>query len=70
MPRLDITLNGHLLIAGGQASALGVDLATTRRFEGGCWVPYIPATAVRGAVRIRLESLLRGRRHEVAGPYP
>ncbi len=70
MPCLDITLDGHLLIAGGQTTGLGVDLSTTRRFERGRWIPYIPATAVRGAVRIQLEALLRGARRDATGPYP
>jgi CRISPR-associated Csx10 family RAMP protein len=69
MPRLKIALHGPLLIAGGQASALGVDLATAQRFDGKEWVPYIPATAVRGAVRIQLEALLAGAARPCAGPY-
>lgn len=59
MPRLKVTLLGHLIVAGGQASGLGVDLATARRLVGNEMVPYIPATALRGAVRIQLEALLR-----------
>ena len=69
MPRLRITLNGPLLIAGGQASPLGVDLSTAQRFDGMDWMPYIPATALRGAVRIQLEALLTGTQRPVVGPY-
>jgi len=70
MPRLEITLTGPLLVAGGQAGPLGVDAVTARRFESGRWVPYIPATALRGAVRLELEALLRGARERASGPYP
>jgi hypothetical protein len=70
MPTLTITVQGHLLVAGGQASDLGVDLTTARRFDGAELVPYIPATAVRGAVRIQLEALLRGVRRGAIDPYP
>jgi CRISPR/Cas system CSM-associated protein Csm3 (group 7 of RAMP superfamily) len=69
MPRLRITLNGPLLVAGGQASPLGVDLSTAQRFDGTDWTPYIPATALRGAVRIQLEALLAGDRKPVVRPY-
>jgi CRISPR/Cas system CSM-associated protein Csm3 (group 7 of RAMP superfamily) len=70
MPTLTITVAGHLLVAGSQASDLGVDLATARRFNGKELVPYIPATAVRGAVRIQLEALLRGASRGAVDPYP
>jgi CRISPR/Cas system CSM-associated protein Csm3 (group 7 of RAMP superfamily) len=70
MPTLTVTLRGHLLVAGGQAADLGVDLTTARRFDGHGMVPYIPATALRGAIRMQLESLLRGARRAAAGPYP
>ncbi|HSS76809.1 MAG TPA: RAMP superfamily CRISPR-associated protein [Thermoanaerobaculia bacterium] len=70
MPTLEITLQGHLLVAGGQASDLGVDLSTARRFDGQDWIPYIPATALRGAVRLQLEALLHGTDQPAAGPYP
>lgn len=70
MPTLTITLWGHLLVAAGQAADLGVDLTTARRFDGHQLVPYIPATALRGAIRIQLESLLRGARQSAVGPYP
>ena len=72
MPLLEITVQGHLLVAGGQASESGVDLSTARRVIQDKLVPYIPATALRGAVRIQLEALLRGGGygHEVVGPYP
>ncbi len=69
MPTLEITLRGHLLISGNQALDLGVDLATVRRFHQGEEVPYIPATAIRGAVRIQLEALLAGTGRMDAGPY-
>ncbi|HEX3532160.1 MAG TPA: RAMP superfamily CRISPR-associated protein [Thermoanaerobaculia bacterium] len=69
MPRLRIALTGPLLIAGGQSSPHGVDLATAQRFDGTGWTPYIPATALRGAVRIQLETLLAGARRPVVGPY-
>ncbi|HKV11286.1 MAG TPA: RAMP superfamily CRISPR-associated protein, partial [Thermoanaerobaculia bacterium] len=69
MPRLRITLRGHLLVAGGQSSDLGIDLSTARRFDGNRWVPYIPATALRGAVRIQLESLLAGDERPGTDPY-
>ena len=70
MPILEITLQGHLLVAGGQAANLGVDLSTARRFDGERWVPYIPATALRGAVRLQLEALLQGADQPATGPYP
>src|SRR3954464_3453212 len=72
MPILEITLQGHLLVAGGEVSSSGADLATARRRHGGRLVPYIPATALRGAVRIQLEALLKGggQDHEVVEPYP
>lgn len=70
MPILEITLQGHLLVGGGQASDLGVDLTTARRFDGRDWVPYLPATAVRGAVRLQLEALLRGADESAMSPYP
>ena len=69
MPRLRITLRGHLLVAGGQSSDLGIDLSTARRFDGQRWVPYIPATALRGAVRIQLEALLAGDQRPGTDPY-
>jgi len=69
MPQLKISLSGPLLIAGGQAGTLGVDLATARRFDGEGWVPYIPGTALRGAVRLQLEALLAGVDRPDAGPY-
>ncbi|HEY6322434.1 MAG TPA: RAMP superfamily CRISPR-associated protein [Thermoanaerobaculia bacterium] len=70
MARIEIVLQGHLLVAGGQAADLGVDLATARRFDGKEWVPYIPATAVRGAVRMQLEALLQARDGRAVSPYP
>ncbi|HEV7504984.1 MAG TPA: RAMP superfamily CRISPR-associated protein [Thermoanaerobaculia bacterium] len=72
MPILEITLQGHLLVAGGQAAESGADLATARCRYGGKLVPYIPATALRGAVRIQLEALLKGGGldREVVEPYP
>ena len=70
MARIEILLEGHLLVAGGQAADIGVDLATARCFDGQDWVPYIPATAVRGAVRIQLEALLRARDGSAVDPYP
>lgn len=69
MPRLRITLRGHLLVAGGHSLDLGIDLSTARRFDGRRWVPYIPATALRGAVRIQLEALLAGVRRPGTDPY-
>src|SRR3954451_23376054 len=69
MPTLEIHLRGPLLVA-GDASALGADLATARRFDGERFVPYIPATALRGAVRLQLEALLRGAGRSAVGPYP
>ncbi|MFY9823113.1 MAG: RAMP superfamily CRISPR-associated protein [Thermoanaerobaculia bacterium] len=69
MPTLEIRLTGPLLVA-GDASALGADLATARRFDGKRFVPYIPATALRGAVRLQLEALLRGAGEPAVGPYP
>ena len=79
--RLEIKVQGHLLVAGGQASEVGADLTTALRLQavpdgkGGYElkrVPYIPATALRGAVRMQLEALLNGSGggHEVVGPYP
>jgi CRISPR/Cas system CSM-associated protein Csm3 (group 7 of RAMP superfamily) len=69
MPTLEIHLRGPLLVA-GDASALGADLATARRFDGERFVPYIPGTALRGAVRLQLEALLRGDGQSAVGPYP
>ncbi|MFL6261115.1 MAG: RAMP superfamily CRISPR-associated protein [Thermoanaerobaculia bacterium] len=69
MPTLEIHLRGPLLVA-GDASALGADLATARRFDGERFVPYIPATALRGAIRLQLEALLRGAGQAAVGPYP
>lgn len=72
MPLLEITVQGHLLVAGGQASGSGADLTTARRLHEGRLIPYIPATALRGAVRIQLEALLKGGGygHETVEPYP
>lgn len=70
MPRLEIELQGHLLIAGGRSAGMGVNQAMVcRRTEHGD-VPYIPATALRGAVRIQLEALLRGATQAATGPFP
>jgi CRISPR-associated Csx10 family RAMP protein len=69
MPKLEIRLHGHLLVSGNQALDLGVDLATVRRFHKGEEIPYIPATAIRGAVRIQLEALLAGIGETDVGPY-
>ncbi len=72
MPLLEITVHGHLLVAGGQISESGSDLSTARRIVHGSLIPYIPATALRGAVRIQLEALLKGGGYdrEVVEPYP
>src|SRR5262245_51067490 len=70
MPRLEIVVHGHLLVAGNQDLALGVDLTTARRFQEGLLVPYIPATALRGAVRMQLEALLAGAGEPGVDPYP
>lgn len=72
MPLLEITVHGHLLVAGGLASESGADLTTARRLYQGKLIPYIPATALRGALRIQLEALLGGGGfgHEVVEPYP
>ena len=72
MPLLEITVHGHLLVAGGLASESGADLTTARRLYRGKLVPYIPATALRGALRIQLEALLAGGGfgHEAVEPYP
>jgi hypothetical protein len=70
MPLLEIVLKGHLLVAGGQASDLDVDLSTARRFDGKDWLPYIPATALRGAVRMQLEALLQAAIGSAVDPYP
>ncbi len=69
MPTLEIKVVGPLLVA-GDASVLGADLSTARRLIDGRSVPYIPATALRGAVRIQLEALLRGAGRGAVGPYP
>lgn len=69
MPTLEIKLLGPLLVA-GDASLLGANLATARRTVGMRSVPYIPGTALRGAVRLQLESLLRGAGQAAVGPYP
>jgi CRISPR-associated Csx10 family RAMP protein len=69
MAILIIRALGPLLVA-GDASASGADLATARRRVGDLLVPYIPATALRGAVRIQMEALLRGTGKPVVDPYP
>jgi CRISPR/Cas system CSM-associated protein Csm3 (group 7 of RAMP superfamily) len=70
MPQLEIHLKGPLLVGGGHAAALGVDATTAVRFQEGRWVPYIPGSALRGAVRQQLEALLSGVGQAVSGPYP
>jgi CRISPR/Cas system CSM-associated protein Csm3 (group 7 of RAMP superfamily) len=72
MPRLEIIVHGHLLVAGNQDLALGVDLTTARRLhpESQSPVPYIPGTALRGAVRLQLEALLAGTGEPDVDPYP
>ncbi|MDY7095794.1 MAG: RAMP superfamily CRISPR-associated protein [Acidobacteriota bacterium] len=69
MPQIEVTVLSHLMIAGNGSGELGLHAATARRFEQGRWVPCIPATALRGAVRIRLEALLRGVGKRATGPY-
>jgi CRISPR-associated Csx10 family RAMP protein len=69
MPTLEIHLRGPLLVA-GDASDRDADLATARRWDGRRFIPYIPATALRGAVRLQLEALLRGAGQSAVGPYP
>jgi len=70
MPWLEIELHGPLLVGGRRAPARGIDQTTLHRFEEDGWVPYIPATALRGAVRMQLEALLRGAGREATTPYP
>lgn len=70
MPQLEIEVHGPLMVGGGHAATLGVDATTARRFHDGLWVPYLPATAIRGAVRQQLEALLAGAGEDVTGPYP
>lgn len=70
MPRLEITLEGPLLVGGGHAAGLGVDATTSLRFHQGRWVPYVPGSALRGAVRQHFEALLRGAGEEVSSPFP
>ncbi len=70
MAVLDINLEGALLIAGGKSAGMGVHLSTISRRMGQLDVPYIPATALRGAVRLQLEALLRGNGENVACPFP
>lgn len=69
MSRLRITLHGSLLLASDEAGGLGVDAATARRRIAGVEVPYIPATALRGAIRQQLEALLRGADLPATSPY-
>lgn len=68
---ITIDLHGPLLVAGGPGGGLGADLATARRWAGGerRAVPYIPATALRGAIRLQLEALLAGTHLTPTGPY-
>jgi len=47
------------VLIGGQTSSLVVDKATARRIEGGDKPPYLPASALKGAMRIEFERLLR-----------
>ena len=54
--RLTLTLNGGLLV-GGQYPALFTDSATAREVSG---VPIIPASAVKGALRIEFERFVGG----------
>lgn len=70
MPLLEIELQGPLLVAGTRSPALGVDAATARRFHEGRWVPVIPASALRGAIRVQLEALLLGAGRRATSPYP
>ncbi|MFN7963390.1 MAG: RAMP superfamily CRISPR-associated protein [Thermoanaerobaculia bacterium] len=70
MPRLEILLHGPLLVGGGQTPGWGAHLATLRTLKNGAWLPYIPATALRGAVRLQLEALLAGAGKAPTGPYP
>jgi len=53
--RLFIALRGPLLI-GGRSECLGADLATARDSTG---QPVVPASALKGALRIEAERLLR-----------
>ena len=70
MPRFEIEIDGHLLVGGTRSAELGIDASTARRFHHGRWVPCIPATAVRGAVRMQLEALLAGTGKTPIQPYP
>jgi hypothetical protein len=67
---LDITLDGPLLVAGGKDASAGVHLATARLWTEHGEIPCIPATALRGALRLQLEALLRGAEEAATGPYP
>lgn len=70
MAVLEIILDGSLMIAGGKSAGLGIHLSTLTRRSGRLEVPYIPATALRGAIRLQMEALLRGAELDVACPFP
>lgn len=55
MSRIELKPKGGLLIAGGGAASPYVDDATLRDNEG---VPFVPATALKGAIREQAERLL------------
>ncbi len=61
---LRLNLYGSLLV-GGQVSSLLVDTATARYTSG---VPYIPASAVKGSLRIEFERLARHVYPDVCSP--
>ena len=62
--RLSLTLC-HGLLVGGQTSGLLVDAATARE---SCGAPMIPASAVKGALRIEFERFIAGLGRNVCHP--
>ncbi len=69
MKSIRVHLLGPLDIGGHSRPRPGLDRATARRrLPGGADVPFFPGTALRGALRIELERLLRGLGREPCDP--
>ncbi|CAM2070111.1 RAMP superfamily [Sulfidibacter corallicola] len=68
MVQLDIELHGFLMIAGGKCADGEANRTTIHRRIQGLDVPYIPGTALRGAIRIQTEALLRGAGLDISPP--
>ena len=58
MPKLRVALEfAHSLLMGGQTGAILIDITTAREPSG---VPMIPASALKGSLRVAFERLLGG----------